>query len=98
FVAVISELMQVGQFPSAQDLEVCLDLLCSRKTRIKQPRGVYDDRITPAIISFLEVCLYRNLPAQKILRALRHYVPVKANRMVYSSHLSQDRTMYLKAL
>ena len=30
--------------------------------------------------------------------ALNHYVPLKANRMVYSAHSSGERTIYLKAL
>lgn len=97
-VAVISELIQVGRFPKVHEIKICLDLLCSQKSRIKKPHDSYNNRITPAIVSFLEVCLYCNLPAQKILQALRHYVPVRSTRISYSSHSSHERTSYLKSL
>ncbi len=97
-VAVTSELFQVGRFPKACEIEICLDLLCAQKSRIEKPNDTLYDRIIPAIISFLEVCVYCNLPPQKILRVLRYYVPVKASRMVSSSHSSHERTNYLKAV
>lgn len=97
-VATTSELFHVGKFPEANEMEICLDLLCSRKSRIKKPTSFLEDRITPAIISFLEACLHKNLSARKILRVLRYYIPIKATRMVYSSHSTKERTTYLKAL
>ena len=97
-VATVSRLVEIGRFPQANEIETCLNLLCSRKSRIKKSPDFYNDRITPAIISFLEACLYNGLPAQKILRALNHYMPLKANRMVYSAHSSGERAIYLKAL
>lgn len=97
-IAIVSELAHVGKFPEIHELETCLGLMCSRKTRITRPNNSYNDQITPAIISFLEACLHRNLSAQKILRVLRYYIPIEANRLVYSSHKSKERTVYFKAL
>lgn len=97
-VATVSRLVEIGNFPQTNEIEICLNLLCSRKSRIKRSKDFFNDRITPAILSFLEACLYNGLPTEKILRALNHYVPLKANRMVYSSHSSDERTIYLKAL
>ena len=97
-VAAISELLKVGKFIEADKLEICLYLLCSKKSRIAKPNVFSGDRVTPAIISFLEVCLHRNMPSRKILRVLRFYVPVKATQMVYGSLQSSERTVYLKAL
>lgn len=97
-VATVSRLVEIGKFPQASEIETCLNLLCSKKSRIKRSKDFFNDKITPAIISFLEACLYNGLPTEKILRALNHYVPLKANRMVYSNHSSDERTIYLKAL
>src|SRR5690606_30426469 len=97
-VGIVSRLVEIGKFPQASAIETCLNLLCSRKSRIKRSKDFFNDRITPAILSFLEACLYNGLPTEKILRALNHYVPLKANRMVYSTHSSGERIIYLKAL
>lgn len=97
-VATVSKLVEIGKFPKANEIETCLNLLCFRKSRIKKSRDFFNDRLTPAIISFLEACVYRGLPRLKILMVLNHHVPLKANRMVYSAHSSGERTIYLKAL
>lgn len=97
-VATVSRLVEIGRFPQVSEIETCLNLLCFRKSRIEKSKDFFNDRITPAIISCLEACIYNGLPAEKILRALNHYVPLKANRMVYSTHSSGERTIYLKAL
>ncbi|MFT3948210.1 MAG: hypothetical protein QM763_14665 [Agriterribacter sp.] len=97
-IAIVSRLVTIGRFPQANEIEICLNLLCFRKSRIRKLKDFFNDRITPAIISFLEACVYRELPRLKILMALNHYVPLKANRMVYSTHSSGERTIYLKAL
>ncbi len=97
-VATVSRLVEIGKFPQANEIETCLNLLCFRKSRIRKSKEFFNDRITPAIISFLEACVYRGLPRLKILMVLNHYVPLKANRMVYSAHSSGERTIYLKAL
>ncbi len=97
-VATVSRLVEIGKFPQANEIETCLNLLCFRKSRIRKSKEFFNDRITPAIISFLEACVYRGLPKIKILMALNHYVPIKANRMVYSAHSSSERAIYLKAL
>lgn len=97
-VAITSELLTIGRIPEKEDIETCLNLLCSSKDRIKKQKYSYNDRITPAIISFLEACLHRDLPSNKILRALRYYVSIRASRMVSISHSSEERNIYLKAL
>ncbi|MGF7230370.1 hypothetical protein [Arachidicoccus sp.] len=98
-VAIASELIKVGRFPEEQFIETCLKLLTNSKSRIKKPKQYYhDDSITSAIVSFIEVCLYRNLPSIQLLRVLRYYIPLKASQMVYSAHQSQERAVYLKAL
>ncbi len=97
-VATVSRLITIGRFPRANEIETCLNLLCFRRSRIRKSKDFFNDRITPAIISFLEACVYRGLPRLRILIALNHYVPLRANRMVYSTHSSNERTIYLKAL
>src|SRR5690606_33945232 len=98
-VAIVSELIKVGRFSEKQLIETCLRLLIESKSRIKKPKHYYhNDNITPAIVSFIEACLYRNLPSTQLLRVLRHYIPLKASQMVYSAHQSQERTFYLKTL
>ncbi|HRI34010.1 MAG TPA: hypothetical protein PLD02_09650, partial [Saprospiraceae bacterium] len=97
-VAAISELFNVCDYPEIHEIQPCLDILCSQKNRIAKPKNIFNDRITPAIISFLEVCLYRALPNKKILQVLNYYVPIKASRMVYIGHQSSERTLYLKSL
>lgn len=97
-VAATSELIKVGKVPEADKIETCLKLLCSSRYRIVKPHYSYDNRITSAIISFLEACLYRNLSEHDILRVLRHYTPIKASRIVYDSHFSNERIMFLRAL
>ncbi len=98
-VAVTSELLTVGRFPESSEIEACLHLLCNSKRRIAKPKHhSFDDKIIPAIISFLETCLYRDLLPQKILRVIRHYVPVKPSRLVFDSHFSSERSIYLRAI
>ncbi|MEL1240381.1 P-loop domain-containing protein [Flavobacterium flavipallidum] len=98
-VAIVSELMKIGIFPEKHLIDTCLMLLTGSKSRIKRPQHSYhNDNIIPAIVSFTEACLHRNLPSRQILRVLRHYIPSKASRMVYSEHQSEERTVYLKTL
>ncbi|MDO1449183.1 hypothetical protein Q0590_23100 [Rhodocytophaga aerolata] len=97
-VAVTSELIRIGRFPEKSLAEACLELLCHSRSRILKPNDSHRDQITPAIVSFVEACLSLNLSTQKVLRVLRHYIPIRASRMVYNSHFSSERTIYLKAL
>lgn len=97
-IGTVSKLVEIGNFPQSSKIETCLSLLCSHKSRIKVSKNFLNDKITPSIISFLEACLYNNLSVDKICRVLNHYVPLKAKRMVYSSHSSEERTIYLKSL
>lgn len=97
-VAITSELLSIGKIPKKSDLEICLDLLCSSKDRIKNQSHSHNDPITPAILSFLEACLYQALSTRKILRVLRYYVPPRASRLVSELHFSYERNKYLKAL
>ncbi len=98
-VAIISELVHVGRFPKADDLRKCLFFLCYPNTRrIEKRKDIFEDKITPAIISFVEACLYRNLSSRRILSTLEYYVPIKASRLVHSSHQSKERDVFLRIL
>ena len=98
-VAIVSELINVGRFPEIRFLETCLRLLSGSKSRIKKIEYPYNnDNIISPIVSFIEACLCRNVSKKLLLRVLKHYVPLKASRMVYSNHQCHERTIYLKAL
>ena len=98
-VAITGELLKVGHIPEVSQLEPCLELLLKAKYRIKRPQYIdYNDNVTPAIIAFIEACLYRELSSLKLLKVLKYYVPEKASQMVKSAHQSYERTVYLKAL
>jgi len=98
-VAIVSELLKIGRFPEEQYIETCLSLMTSSRTRIRKSENHYHgDDITPAIISFVEVCLFRRQSSKQLLRVLKFYIPEKASRMVYNGHQSHERTVYLRAL
>ena len=97
-VAITGELSKVGRIPEQEEIETCLELLCSSKCRLKKSESFNNDRVTPAIVSFLEACLYRNLTPSKILRVLRYYVPYKASRSFCSTYQSDERDAFLKSL
>ncbi|MBS1595814.1 MAG: ATP-binding protein [Bacteroidetes bacterium] len=97
-VASVSEFVETGFFPDAKNLEIGLDLLCSRRTRIEASRNFYNDTLTPSIVSFLEACVHAGLPQAKILRALRHYVPIRASQSVNSAYSYAERSVFLRAL
>lgn len=97
-VAITSELLTIGKIPSKSNIEICLDLLCSSKDRIKNQSYSHNNPITPAILSFLEACLSQALSPRKILRVLRYYVPLRATRLVSESHFAYERNIFLKAL
>src|SRR5690606_6788343 len=54
--------------------------------------------IPEAIVTFADCCMALHLPPEKILRVLRHYIPIRASRTVGNEHLSDDRHIFLKAL
>lgn len=97
-IAVVSELERVGRFAKAEILEKCLITLANPKKRIKKPKDSFNDTVTPAIISFLEVCLHRKLDSKTILKVLDHYVPVDPSRGVGTRYDTKERTIFLKAL
>ncbi|MBC7410085.1 MAG: ATP-binding protein [Arcicella sp.] len=97
-IAITDELGKVGHAPSSTFLESCLKSLCLSKTRIKLGSRIHGDTLLPAILSFLEACVLRNLDSKRILKALNYYFPERANQMVYSSHFSTDREIFLRAL
>lgn len=98
-VAITSELLKVGKFPDGRLIAPCLELLLYPKSRIEKPQYIdYNDKITSSIIAFIEICLSRNLSPKKLLKVLKHYIPERASQMVYSTHQSHERTVYLKAL
>jgi hypothetical protein len=97
-IAIADELLTVGKFPVADAMQVCLDLLTHKRTRIPTPvRYSYKDTITTAIISFAEACARRGLSDTKILRVLKHYVPQRAPRWISSDYQDTDRNIFLRA-
>lgn len=97
-IAAAHELVEVGAFPSEEKLQLCLDLLANRRTRIPKPGYLYDDTTAAALVSFLEVCAARNLSKAKIFRVLRHYIPSRASRSVSSNFQERERATYLRAI
>ncbi|MGV8830027.1 MAG: hypothetical protein ACWA6U_17095 [Breznakibacter sp.] len=98
-VAITSELLKVGRFPEVGLIEPSLNKLLNPKNRIKIP--LYfgsDDKITPSIISFIEVCLSKNVSPEKLVKVLDFYIPERASQAVSSTHQSHERAVYLKAL
>jgi hypothetical protein len=96
-IAVVHELMDVGQIPSKSSLEHCLDLLTLGRTRIPKPDYSYQDTTVSAIVSFLEACTTNKLCKRQILRVLRYYIPIRASRIVGSNHQASERDIYLRA-
>lgn len=96
-VAIVSELVEVGRFAQTDDVERCLGLLSQPNTRIKKPQDPYHDNITPSIVSFLEVCLYRKINTKAILEVLDYYVPNEASRGIGSWSDPRERITFLKA-
>lgn len=98
-VAITSELLSVGRFPQKSQIEKCLNLLTNPRHRIKRREyHHYDDRMTPAIIAFIEVCLNQDLSSEKILNILEYYVPEKASQLVSLNYQSTERFIFLKSL
>ncbi|MCP4614280.1 MAG: ATP-binding protein [Planctomycetes bacterium] len=97
-IALAYELLAVGRFPRANSMERCLDLLTTSRARIPKPRYSHGDTTLFALLSFIEACAARNLPKVKILRVLRHYVPVRAPRYISSDIQYEARNTYLRAV
>lgn len=98
-VAIVSNLMQLGKIPDRAVVNIALDLLCHPKARMKKPQAYHFDHVIPeAIVTFADCCVALHLPPEKILRVLRHYIPIRASRTVGNEHLSDDRHIFLKAL
>lgn len=98
-VTITSELLKVGMFPDKEFLEPCLDLLLKPKQRIEKPDNIdYEYKLLTSILSFIEVCLSKNLSNEKILDVVKFYFPEKASRSMSSSHQFAERAVYLKAL
>ncbi|WP_430811598.1 MULTISPECIES: hypothetical protein [unclassified Carboxylicivirga] len=98
-VAIVSELVVIGKYPQKEYIENCLQLLNNSKSRIKKV-GYYEhnDIITPAIVAFIEACLFRGLPTTQMLNVLKYYIPERATQTVYSGYQHHERTVYLKSL
>lgn len=97
-VAITGELSKVGRIPEREEIETSLGLLCSAKCRIERSGSFSNDRVTPAVVSFLEACVFRNLSSHEILRVLRHHVPYRASRSFCSTYQSDERDAFLKSL
>lgn len=97
-IALAHELIELGQFPRAEAMQLCLDLLATKRTRIPKPSYANNEITVSAIVSFIEACAARNLSKAKILRVLRHYVPIKASRYLSSDRQVGERDNYLRAV
>jgi hypothetical protein len=97
-VALAQELLEVGRFPDAASMELCLDLLILNHARIIKPDYIYNDSTLSAIISFTEACTAKGLPKGKILRVIRHYIPKRTSHSVVSNFREEYRGIYLRAL
>lgn len=96
-VAASSELLEVGRFSDRPVTETCLTQLCSKRGRITKPQHSLEDKITPAIVAFAEVCFHWKLSSKLILRVLKHYVPSKVTHLLVDSYFQKERTPFLKA-
>ncbi|QCK15228.1 ATP-binding protein [Mangrovivirga cuniculi] len=97
-VAIVSELVKVGRFAEADDIEKCLKMLSNSKMRIKKPKDSYHDNLTPSIVGFLEVCLHRMMEDSLITKTLDYYVPNVASQGAGSRYESKESITFLKAL
>lgn len=97
-IAIVHELSEVGIFAEAKNIKHCLQLLSKNTSRIKKPAHSLQDNITSSIIAFLEVCLYRKLNTQNILKVLDYYLPEETPQGIAGNFVSKDRTQFLKAV
>jgi len=97
-IAIAYELLKAGRLPNIDSLRQCLILLSTRRTRIPKPEYLDNDTIALAIVSFTEACAAMNLEKSKILRILKHYVPIKASGSVTSNFQHNEREVYLRAV
>lgn len=97
-IAITRELHKIGRFPQRDTIEKCLDLMCSQKTRLKEKTSLFDDKTRNDILCFLEACVHQGLENRKILRVLRHYLSLRASRLVYSDHRSNERGEFMRML
>ncbi|MEK9158326.1 MAG: ATP-binding protein [Patescibacteria group bacterium] len=99
-VAIVSNLMQLGKIPDRAVVRLALDLLCHSKSRIKKPEAHHFEHVIPdAIVTFAGCCMALHLPPEKILRVLRHYIPIRADRSFGENRFfSNHRPIFLKAL
>jgi len=97
-IAIAHELLEVGRVPSADSMAHCLTLLSTSRARIPKPDYLYNDTTVSAIVSFIEACAARDLSKRRILRVLRHYVPIKASQSVSSNYQEKKRDTYLRVV
>ncbi|MBI5849358.1 MAG: ATP-binding protein [Nitrospirae bacterium] len=97
-IAIAHELLEVAEFPRAEALQLCLDLLAASRTRIPIPRYSYNETTASALVSFIEACAASNLSKSEILRVLRHYIPMRASQSVSDRFPRSERDTYLRAV
>ena len=96
-IAITEELMAVGRSPPAEAMGECLDLIIHKRTRVRKPRSLWDDKtLGSAIISFLEASAATGLSHIKILRALRYYFSQRASRSISSDYQDSERNLFLR--
>ncbi len=98
-IAITSELLKICKFPDKEIIESCLDLLLIPEQRIGKPEHFdYEYKHMTSILSFIEVCLAKNLSNEKILEVIKLYFPEKASRSLSGSHQYAERAVFIKAL
>lgn len=98
-IAIADELLAVGKYPPKDALTQSLNLLALKRTRIpKSHLHSFDDKITPAIVSFAEACAAMGLSELKIQSILRHYIPQRASSLVSSEFNDKVRTFFLRGV
>lgn len=96
-IAVADELIAVGKFPPTDAMQICLDLLAHERVRIPRVTQHWREQpFTSAIVSLLEAGFALELPKNKILRILNHYLPQRASGLVSNDYQDGERSLFLR--
>jgi hypothetical protein len=98
-VALSHELIKVGKFQPANQLELGLLLLITPKNR-PQKISYYNDAeyYLDGLISFLEACTKQGLSKRKILRALAIHFDSRASRNFTDNWYRRERATFLRVV
>src|SRR6266511_4017716 len=90
--------LDIGKLPHPKATRRSLDLLASKCTRISRPVYTYQDTTLSALISLIEACAANKHSKVKILRVLKHYIPIRVARYIGSDYQKEERDTYLRAV